>query len=96
MEFHPELLGRPLFGMILLAGTGKSQEVLGNLTVALETKAHVEARERRLHVGQVMTKGELRGFLKLLGARQRQQGFSMDIMPVVEGKVEQQQEREGL
>lgn len=43
MEFHPELLGRPLFGMILLAGTGKSQEVLGNLTVALETKAHVEA-----------------------------------------------------
>eukprot|EP00913_Durusdinium_trenchii_P029813 g27938.t1 len=63
MEFHPELQGT------------KESEVLGTLSVALETK--------------VMMKGELRQFLRLLGAKQRQQGFLLDILPVVEGCVDE-------
>ena len=39
---------------------------------------------------KVMTKGELRRFLMLLGAKQRQQGFQLAILPVVEGDVEEE------
>lgn len=61
-----------------LRDTKNSDKVLGSLAVALETK--------------VMTKGELRRFLHLLGAKQRQQGFQLDILPVVEGDVEEDPE----
>eukprot|EP00438_Fugacium_kawagutii_P019712 Skav215090 [mRNA] locus=scaffold1068:72764:75880:+ [translate_table: standard] len=43
---------------------------------------------------QVMNKGELRRFLQLLGAKQRQQGFQLDILPVVEGDVEEDVEED--
>eukprot|EP00440_Ansanella_granifera_P072791 gb/GFBE01078993.1/.p1 GENE.gb/GFBE01078993.1/~~gb/GFBE01078993.1/.p1 ORF type:complete len:285 (+),score=42.13 gb/GFBE01078993.1/:1-855(+) len=48
-------------------------EVLGHLDLALETR--------------VMAKGELRQYLKELGAEKTQEGFLMDIMPLAEGEV---------
>ncbi|CAJ1343832.1 unnamed protein product [Effrenium voratum] len=50
-----------------------ADQQLGNLEIALETR--------------VMLKGELRRFLKLLGAKKQQEGFLMDILPVAEGQV---------
>jgi len=53
-------------------------EVIGILDVALETR--------------VMPKGELRDYLKLLGAEKAHEGFLMDIHPVAEGEVSEETE----
>lgn len=63
-----------------LRSTKDSEKVLGTLDVALETR--------------VMTKGELRRFLQLLGAQQRQQGFRLALVPVVEGDLDDPDDEE--
>lgn len=61
----------------LVGNGGPISSVLGHLDIALETK--------------VMLKGELRQYLRLLGAKKQHEGFLMHILPVTEGEVVQEE-----